>query len=530
MRSLDARVLWLALSAIPFVPLLCVGCDTRGLALTVRVQTGLRAEREVRYAEVAFLAGAHDCDDVARDFEGRAIALTDQAALAEGSFTVREIGGLAAGVYTVRARLRRPSATGGADSGAELVSRCVVVSIASDRVLRIPLTSDCLAVDCPAPMGSPAFDQCLNGHCVDPRCDPDDPATAAFCCDRTLLGDACDSDPTLCSASDACEATLACLGAPTCSEGVCVEPVEDLCDEDTFCATETATCEPLPGTSLDAGMIDAGTEGPDGSCSDGLDGDADGAIDCEDTDCSTEDECRNVICPVGTVRLDAGAAGLPVAPSGPMLWWRDDTNIVSRSFGICGWGDGIRGLVLRPSSRSRAPLITAAAGGGSAVVMGPGDLLTVFDAEALAPSQARTIVAVARHTSRGFNHALATSATNQPGIVTGLRHDDRTYAYEGSARVALAMGIFVPGFAREMLTMPDDHDASTAALYISGASRTLVDGMGAAVAHVPDRQSVGSPSSMGTVEVREILVYDRELDAADRALVDAYLTGRTVGS
>jgi hypothetical protein len=227
---------------------------------------------------------------------------------------------------------------------------------------------------------------------------------------------------------------------------------------------------------------------------------------------------------VGTSMLDPEAAGLPISPSRPVLWWRDDTNLASRAYGVCGWGDGIRGLVLRPSSRSRAPLLTAVTG-GSAVMMAPGDLLTVADAMALSPNHARTIVVIAQHSSDGVTYPFATIATNRPGGVTGLRHDT-SYAYDGASRIGRAEGGFASGFVGEVLTMPTNHDPSTAALYISGVARTLTEDGEAAILHSPDRQSVGSPASTGTVEIREILVYDYELNAAERAMIDAYVASR----
>ena len=579
---------------------LLAGCpDGPEATLTVRIQTGLRAEHEVRYADAALVAGARACREVDDFADGREIVATDQAALVDGSFTVREIADLAPGVYTVRARVRRPPPDAGGDpeDGATLLTRCVTVSITGSRVLRIPLTSDCVNVECPAPAGSAAFSECLAGRCVDPRCDPDDPSTAELCCDRALLGDACDDDPTLCRSSEDCEATIACAGTPSCEASVCVEPVEDTCSEGTYCSAESNRCDPEGGSVVaDAGPVDAGLApsdagidafvsidafmldayvplgldapfpdvsmsdasepdasepdasepdasepdafapdapvtpdafapaGPEGSCSDGVDGDADRAIDCEDADCSAHPDCAGMPCVVGTARLDPEAAALPTSPSGPVVWWRDDANLVTRAYGVCGWGDGIRGLVLRPSSRSRAPLLTPVSG-GSAVVMAPGDLLTVADGMALPPNHARTIVVIARHVSDGFTYPFATAATDRPGGLTGLRHDT-SYAYDGSSRIGRAEGGLASGFVGEVLSMPTNHDPGTAALYISGVARTLTDEGAAAIVHAPDRQAVGSRASTCTVEIREILVYDRELSASERAMIDAYVASR----
>ncbi len=233
------------------------GCAPADVALTVRVQSGLRAADELRHVRVVLRRGGSCADGEVLGSEARGIERRDQSALAAGSLSVAEFRALAPEVYAVQLLARRPGPTG-FESGAVLIERCVVTSIASGRVLRIALTTGCVGVSCPALGGSPAFSECLNGRCVDPRCDPDRPETLLFCCDRDALGADCDDDPGVCRGDDDCERVADCVSAPTCSDGVCVEPAEDTCGEGEHCDVVAEACVPDdPILLVDAGSADA---------------------------------------------------------------------------------------------------------------------------------------------------------------------------------------------------------------------------------------------------------------------------------
>ena len=206
------------------------GCAPSTARLTVRVQSGLRAGDELRHVRAFVFRGGSCVDAVEIGAGALPLERDEQSALGAGTLTVAEVGPLEPGVYAVQLVGRRPGATG-AESGAVLLERCVVTSISNDRVLRIALTTACVGVTCPAAGGSEAFTECLNGQCVDPRCDPTRPETEAFCCDRDRLGDACDADPSVCRDDDDCDVIADCVGAPRCSEGACIEAEDDRCDE-----------------------------------------------------------------------------------------------------------------------------------------------------------------------------------------------------------------------------------------------------------------------------------------------------------
>ncbi len=248
--------------AISLLAIVTAGCENDGVSLTVRLQSGLRSGVEARFADVRLLRGVSRCEAGADAFRtlGHVLETSEQSAIVNGTLTLGTFDALEPGLYTVRVRLLRPptSMTAPADSGAFFMERCVAITLTNDRVVRIPITADCVDVVCPAAGGDASFDQCLNGRCVDPRCVPDDASTADFCCDRSLLGNVCEDTPTLCSAAADCTGGPTCAGAARCSEGACIEPVEDLCGSGEHCDATEDRCLADPVFS-DAGMIDAGT-------------------------------------------------------------------------------------------------------------------------------------------------------------------------------------------------------------------------------------------------------------------------------
>jgi hypothetical protein len=288
------------------------GCAPSGASLTVRVQSGLRAGDELRHVR-AFLRRGASCEETeVLGLAGRALERADQAALGAGAITIGDLGPLEPGVYAVQVVGRRPGATG-AESGPVLVERCVVTTVTRDRVLRVALTSGCVGVTCPAPGGSPELTECLNGRCVDPRCDPDDPATFPYCCDREALGSACDDDPTLCRDASDCDA-VPCAGEPRCVQGVCVEPDEDLCGEGAHCDAAMRACAPDdPSLFADAGSLDAAVA--DAGAGEDAHVPADAYLECrlasdcaDDGNVCTEVRCAGGLCVTSELGCDDGVA------------------------------------------------------------------------------------------------------------------------------------------------------------------------------------------------------------------------------
>ncbi len=317
-RQWPSRALiWTWLAAVAAV-LVTPSCEPSGLTLTVRIQSGIRAGQEAEHAEVRLYPGTTACPGDAPPAEVRGLALetSQQDQLARGLLTAAELGGLRPGIYTVHARLRGGRTRAGAprDAGVVLAERCIVLSLSSDRVLRVPLTTDCVGVSCPATDGTPEFDQCLQGRCVDPRCDLDDPATSELCCDRALLGSVCDA-PAPCQAASDCAPTLGCAGTPTCEGSVCIEPAEDRCGEGEYCSARTGGCEPAVQWA-DAGLArDAAAGGPDAAQA--LD-----AADVTSSPCATCDPLH-ASCDGTRCTCDPGFAG-DGRTCDPVLWGRLD--------------------------------------------------------------------------------------------------------------------------------------------------------------------------------------------------------------
>jgi hypothetical protein len=510
------------------------GCPSTTHTLTVRVQSGLRAGFEIRHVEARLYRGSVPCatDDAPLRSSGRALAPTDQGALADGALTATTFDALEPGLYTVRARFRRPppSPDQSSDSGTVLVERCLVTSLSSDRVVRIALTSDCVNVECPAPAGSPAFDQCLNGRCVDPRCDPDDPTTADFCCDRALLGDACDTDPTLCRDASACEPTLACAGASRCEGGVCVEPEDDACGAATYCASETGTCLPEPTLDgLDAGARDGGVPGIGEICVLSGDEDGDGDADCADLECTSSRFCLLEGCAPITRGPPPGEP-IPV----PTHWFRGDLSpIVTPRGELCALVDLVGGIHL--GSVVSVEDAASTIGGQPAIALAGPASLGLLSAETLVPwdgDHSLFLVTQSEDASNGGTPLVVTAPPPETDRTLQLRHSDGRVLL-GLEASTWDVGPYTAGeptlFALSLGPLVRDEPFELEAGTSADATATLVAGTG--LADPPSRPGstsvlVQGPADASTLRVAEILSYDRRLSAAERDQVEVYLANR----
>ncbi|MBX7192045.1 MAG: hypothetical protein K1X94_08305 [Sandaracinaceae bacterium] len=576
--------------------LFLLGCQGNP-RVTIRVQSGLRAGSDLRRVDVTVFEGALGCPPSGASSGGGSLALDggDQTRLEAGTLTVAELA-LPQGVYTIHAQGLVAD---------RVVRRCLTVTLVHDRVARVPLSVSCLDVSCPAPSGTAAFSECLNGHCVDPRCDLDDPNTTMYCCDRADPLAQCDVDRTICAASADCRGELACLGPSRCVSGVCIEG-EDSCPAGQHCAAASGGCVDDATFALDAGDMDAGAldaavppgvdadldapaspdasvrddafvpfdvgespdafvspldawapdaltslpdawapdawavdawaadafvgpdaavtmGGPEGSCIDGLDGDSDHQVDCEDADCAALAVCRGLDCLVSRLVLDPMIEGVP---SGPIHWWRTSTNLAtlpSSTPTVCGWRDAIAGLVMRPASTDRAPTVVL-----DAVHFAPGQLVTALDAMALPSSHARTIVAMVRETSPGLLHVLSTGDTTRTAAVS-LIHAPGGYAVEVAGSRATASGPLIGGLRQDeilRLSTGPNYATSDLTVGIGGMPRTFTDPMEVPPFFAPDRETIGGRLDTGTFEVSEILVYDRVLSGSELAQLESYLGAR----
>jgi hypothetical protein len=309
--------------------LACSACDDAPRSLTVDVQTDLVPGAELGALSVELFEGSLPRGSGAT--RARTVLVTpssDEATSYQRGRRVAELAGLPRGTYTVRVVGRRLAPPGEPlDAGLLLVERRVVVLLDGDRVVRVVLGARCVGVTCPGPGEDDARTQCLNGACVDPRCDPSDPREAGLCC--TGPG---------CGRTALCATDADCL-APACAEARCLEGAcvavdrEGACGDAEYCDRSAAACLPLPGAPIaDAGppdaappLDDAGLDAAPGPldagcpaevCGNGGDDDCDGLADCRDPDCvgvacDDADPCTHGDACTGAA-TGAACAGAPI--------------------------------------------------------------------------------------------------------------------------------------------------------------------------------------------------------------------------
>jgi len=247
---LTGTIRWASVMAATVALLVsAAGCDNPP-SLTVRARTTVRAGLELGYVEVDLYEEAQGCSGEGAPLAsgGQSVAIGDQAALVAGSFGVHVFERLRPGLYAVRARFRAPppSPSDGPDAGAVLAVRCVLTQVRANRVLVVHLTSGCVDLDCPQAGDAPARTSCINGRCVEPDCDPSDPAAQEFC------------EDALCGSDVDCQGLVPCGGA-RCLDGLCFVPVGGSCPAGEYCSQVTGRCTPdVAGPTEDAGLVDAG--------------------------------------------------------------------------------------------------------------------------------------------------------------------------------------------------------------------------------------------------------------------------------
>ncbi len=287
LRASDDACRWVLLAALALV---LAGCP-EARTLTIDLQTDLVPELELGSVEISVLPRfvPHDTTAVAV----HALTLEPSAADAVGlraGLRVMEVTGLDRGLYTIRAVARRPVELGTPPIGGTfLAQQDVVADLDASRVVRVVIVGSCGRVSCPGVGDADRATECLNGHCVDPRCEPSRPERREYCCE----GPSCADDARCTAASDCVVAPCA---APSCVDGACIAIDRGECGPDAYCDLTAGECLSVGGSTLrDAGPPDAGPP-PDAVplrdacqtevCGNDLDDDCDGALDCEDTDCA----------------------------------------------------------------------------------------------------------------------------------------------------------------------------------------------------------------------------------------------------
>jgi hypothetical protein len=226
--------------------LLAACSESNGHELLVNVRTSLVPGPEFNRVVIDLMTTGAVSDRVV--VQAEAVAFFGRP-FARGA-GVATLPNVASGDYTVRATLYRPD-------GTRLVEQRLRFQLEGNQAVTLYLDRECVDVECPSPGGSAALAACLQGTCVDPRCNPDDPSTREFC-----------PGVTFCNTSAECGAVAPCA-TNVCASGLCIaEPLETgegACADGLWCdpaATENA-CQLVPDSTLpgDAGTPDLGVCG-----------------------------------------------------------------------------------------------------------------------------------------------------------------------------------------------------------------------------------------------------------------------------
>lgn len=152
----------------------------------------------------------------------------------------------------------------------QLIQRRTRVRIAGNFALRVHITPNCISVMCPSPGGNAGYSECLDGHCVDPRCNP--PST------------------DYCEGVEFCGTTADCRETSACAEATCIDSICDAAPLDGACS-DLEWCDPLVGQGCEPLLVNDGGMDADGGL-DGGDAAVDAGVACSATCIDPTDVCR----------------------------------------------------------------------------------------------------------------------------------------------------------------------------------------------------------------------------------------------
>ncbi len=271
MGILFGRRLLLLAATCPLF-LFILSCSGDDFQLLVELKTDLVAGRQ--FVGVRTEVGPMGLPGTP-DFSADRVATTGESFL--GGQRIAEFDGVPKGTHEVRVRLLDAT-------GAVVAERTTIMTMSGTYALTVLVTGSCRDVVCPNAGEDAALTACVGGRCVDPRCSPETPE---FC---GALGCADDTE---------------CPDSVSCGSGSCVDSECFVVLDDASCAPNEV-CVPVDGCVPSLDTSDAGPDCPasETSCTDGLDDDCDGDIDCADADCAgvscddgsvctTDDACQS---------------------------------------------------------------------------------------------------------------------------------------------------------------------------------------------------------------------------------------------
>ncbi|MFW5920379.1 MAG: hypothetical protein ACOCUS_00965 [Polyangiales bacterium] len=214
---------WVALAV-----LVAAGCGGRSsVELVVDLRSDFEPGEEVAGARVVLQRTGSDAEGPADGrMADRLLAMDDDLI---GGLRIAELDGLDKGDYALTVSLLD-------STGRTVADRRVLFRLERSRVITVLVSRACGELECPQPGDDPDHVACQGGRCVDPRCSPDTPE---FC-----------DEP-------GCETDSDC-GGGACVVAQCID----------------GECFEMPGAG-----------GTETDCTDGVDNDCDGDIDCADDDC-----------------------------------------------------------------------------------------------------------------------------------------------------------------------------------------------------------------------------------------------------
>ncbi|MBK8169720.1 MAG: hypothetical protein IPK60_05190 [Sandaracinaceae bacterium] len=489
-----------------------------GESLEVQVVTGLVPGAEFTRVETAVLV---------RDDSTQSLVAVDSRE-ASARFGQDYAHGQRVGVfsrlpgdYLVRVVLRRPS-------GAILATQLTAVSFESAYVLRVHITRDCAGVQCPGG-GDASLLACLNGQCVDPKCDA---AHRSFCPALQFCNDASD-----CAAVSAC-ATL------SCDDGLCAQvPSEDACAANEWCDPRpgsgcTAIVD-MPPESIQCGTICAATaatcrasywncEGPIPACQP-LFSLAPGTVCGVASVCDVIGSCVSCNegaacsagCARGTINCSTGAPvcapTVPAVHSPPGTPCLDvgscedampcTTNGVCDADAVCRLGSGLPAVIISPTTG----VSTSEMGGMAMLTLrlaAQPEADVVIMASSIMPSEG--LVAPGMIT---FTHAT----WNDPQSVTVTGVDDSIA--DGNVMYAIRFGVASSDTAYALVTVPDvsvlNIDDETPSITVTPTSGlTTTEGGGTATFQIV----------LNTEPTANVRVDFESTDAAEGSVSPAFVT------
>ncbi len=241
-------------SLVVALALALVACDGDAPAVFVDLKTDYLPGRQVFGVRTLFLSpsdteGAAPIDATDR-FVSPAEPLLDGVRVAEAE-------DLPPGALVVRVLLLGPT-------GEIVDARDTAITVSGRQVITVLMTGSCQGVICPGSGDDPALTSCIGGRCVDPRCSVEHPEHCG------VLGCASDGE---------------CASPVACGDGVCIDRECFVAPRDARCGP-AELCDPREGCVLrpdaDGGP---GCPATETSCTDGIDDDCDGQLDCADPDC-----------------------------------------------------------------------------------------------------------------------------------------------------------------------------------------------------------------------------------------------------